>query len=63
MTAAERRADEDFLPDGLLVYWYVSGLERPLRVGYYGSHLASVGFPDFSPVPVSSLLIAPIRHI
>ena len=63
MTADERRAYEDFLPDGLLVYRYVSELERPLRVGDYGSHLASMGLSDFSPVPVSSLLIAPIRHM
>ncbi|MDE2787339.1 MAG: response regulator [Chloroflexota bacterium] len=63
MTEDERRAYEDFLPDGMLVYQYVSGLEGPLRVGDYGSHLASVGLSDFSPVPVSSLLIAPIRHM
>ena len=63
MTVDEHRAYQDFLPGGLLVYRYVSALERPLRVTDYRSHLASVGLPDFSPVPVSSLLIAPIRHM
>ena len=63
MTDDERRAYQDFLPEGLLVYQYLSGLEGPLRVSDYGSHLASVGLSNFSPVPVSSLLIAPIRHM
>ena len=63
MTDHERQEYEDFLPEGLLVYRYVSELDGPLRVSDYGNHLASMGLSNFSPVPVSSLLIAPIRHM
>ena len=56
------RALEDYLPEGLLVYRYLSALREPLRTGNYGEHIASLGLSDFLPVPVSSFLTAPIRH-
>ncbi len=63
ITAEGKRALENFLPGGLLVYQYLSALEEPLRVADYQSHMASLGLPDFSPYPVTSFLVAPIRHL
>lgn len=63
LTGDERRSLEQFHPDGLLVHKYLSGLEMPLRVDDYRDHIASLGFSDFSPVPVSAFLVAPIRHL
>ena len=63
MTPEEQRGLEDFLPDGLLVYQFLSALQEPLRVDDYRGYLASLGLPDFSPVPASSLLAAPVRHM
>ena len=63
LTAEERRGLEDFLPEGLLVYQYLSRLEEPLRVADYPAHLASLGLPDFSPVSIGPFLAAPVRHL
>ncbi len=51
------------MPEGLGFFEYLSGLEEPLRVPDIESHLSALGMPGFLPsVPVSSLLVAPIRH-
>ena len=63
MSPETHRALEDYLPEGLLVYRYLSDLREPLRIGNYGEHIASLGLSDFLPVPVSSLLTAPVRHV
>ena len=63
MTGDERQAVEDYIPDATLVYQYLNGLGKPLRVGDYQSHFASLGLPDYSPIPVGSFLVAPIRHL
>ena len=62
MTPDDRLALENFLPDGPLVFAYLSGLKEPLRVRDYHGHLMSLGLPDFSPVPIDAFLTAPIRH-
>ncbi len=52
------------MPEGLGFFEYFSGLEEPLRVSDIDSHLRAVGMPRFLPsVSVSSVLIAPIRHL
>ena len=52
------------MPEGLGFFEYLSGLEEPLRVPDVAGHLRGLGMPDFLPaVPVSSLLVAPIRHL
>ena len=51
------------MPEGLGFLEYLSGLEEPLRVSDIDSHLKALNMPDFLPsVPVSSVLVAPIRH-
>ena len=51
------------MPEGLGFLEYLSGLEEPLRVSDIDSHLKALGMPDFLPsVPVSSVMVAPIRH-
>ncbi len=51
------------MSEGLGFFEYLSGLEQPLRVADIHSHLSALGMPDFLPaVPVSALLVAPIRH-
>ncbi len=51
------------MPGGLVFFEYLSGLEEPLRVSNIDSHLNALGMPGFLPsVPVTSLLVAPIRH-
>ena len=62
VTAEDQRDFESFLPDGLLLFEYLSGLEVPLRVADYQSHVASLGLPGFLPMSVGSFLTAPIRH-
>ncbi len=57
-----RQTLDDSPPEGLLVFEYLSGLERPLRVGDSRHHLSSVGLPDVLPMAVGPLLTAPIRH-
>ncbi len=62
MTAQEHQGFWD-MPEGLRFFEYVSGLETPLRVADFGAHLEALGMPDFRPaVPVTSLLVMPIRH-
>ena len=62
MTPEAHRALENYLPDGLLVYRYLSGLREPLRIRNYRDHIGSLGLSDFLPFSVSSFLTAPIRH-
>ena len=51
------------MPGGLGFFEYLSGLEEPLRVTDIDSHMKALDMPDFLPlVPVSSVLVAPIRH-
>ncbi len=62
MTPQEHQGFWD-MHEGLRFFEYVSGQETPLRVADFGAHLEALGMPDFRPpVPVTSLLIAPIRH-
>ena len=63
MTDDERRALEKLHPDPLQVYKYLSELETPLRVDDYQSYIASLGFSDYTPFPVSAFLVAPIKHL
>ena len=62
MTPEDHRALENCLPDGLLVYQYLSGLTEPLRGGNYREYIGSLGLSDFLPFSVNSFLTAPIRH-
>ena len=62
MSAADHQAMEDYLPEGLRVYQYLSGLREPLRVSDYSEYVSSIGLSDLLPFPVSSFLAAPIRH-
>ena len=62
MTPEDHRALENYLPDGLLVYRYLSGLREPLRIRNYREHIVALGLSDFLPFSVSSFLTAPIRH-
>ena len=51
------------MPEGLGFFEYLSGLETPLRVADVGAHVGALGMPEFRPsVPVTSLLVAPVRH-
>ena len=51
------------MPEGQGIFEYLSGLRDPLRVSNIDSHLKALGMPEFMPsVPVTSLLVAPIRH-
>ena len=62
LTLEEHRGLWD-MPEGLGFFEYLSGLEEPLRVSNVDSHLRALNMPEFLPsVPVTSLLIAPIRH-
>ena len=62
MSPEARRALENYLPEGLLVYRYLSTLREPLRLDNYGEHIALLGLSDFLPISASSFLTAPIRH-
>ena len=62
MTPEDHRAFENYLPDGLLVYRYLSGLTEPLRGSNYREYIGSLGLSDFLPFSVNSFLAAPIRH-
>ncbi len=49
--------------EGLGFFEYLSGLAEPLRVPNIDDHLRALNMPEFLPsVPVTSLLVAPIRH-
>ena len=51
------------MPEGRGLFEYLSGLSAPLRVPNIDSHLRSLGMPGLLPsMPVTSLLVAPIRH-
>ena len=52
------------MPEALGFFEYFSGLEEPLRVSNIDAHLKTLNMPDFMPtVAVSSVLVAPIRHL
>ena len=52
------------MPQSLCFFQYLSGLTTPLRVSDITGHLGALGMGEFTlPVPVSSLLVAPIRHL
>ena len=62
LTQEEHRGLWD-MPEGQGFFEYLSGLDEPLRVSNIDSHLRALNMPEFLPsVPVTSLLIAPIRH-
>ena len=51
------------MPEGAGFFQYLSGVEEPLRVSDIESHLGALNMPGFLPsVPVTSLLVAPVRH-
>ena len=62
MTPEDHLAFENYLPDGLLVYRYLSGLTEPLRIRNYRDYIGPLGLSDFLPFAVNSFLTAPIRH-
>ena len=62
MTQEEHRGLWDMW-EGLDFFEYLSGLAEPLRVSNVDDHLRALNMPEFLPsVPVTSLLVAPIRH-
>ena len=51
------------IPGGLRFFEYLSSLPESLRVADFAEHARSMGLPDFiPPMPMSSLLAAPVRH-
>ena len=51
------------IPGGLRFFEYLSAMPEPLRVADFAAHARSVGLPEFlPPMPMSSLLAAPVRH-
>ncbi len=51
------------MPEGWGFFEYLSGLEKPLRVTDIAGHLKTLNIPEFLPsVPLTSMLVAPIRH-
>ena len=62
LTSEEHQGLRD-MPEGQGLFEYLSGLAEPLRVSNIDSHLRELNMPELSPsVPVTSLLVAPIRH-
>ena len=62
MTEEEHQGLWD-MQEGLGFFEYLSGLEEPLRVSTIDDHLRALNMPEFLPsVPVTSLMVAPIRH-
>ena len=52
------------MPRGLGFFQYLSGLTTPLRLADITGYLSALGMGEFTPpIPVSSLLVAPIRHL
>ncbi len=52
------------MPQGLGFFEYLSGLTTPLRVANITGYLGALGMGEFTPpISVSSLLVAPIRHL
>ena len=51
------------IPGGLRFFEYLSAMPDPLRVADFAGHARSMGLPEFfPPMPMSSLLAAPILH-
>ena len=51
------------MPGGMDFFAYLGTVPGPLRVADFAAHIRSMGLPDFlPPVPVSSFIMAPIRH-
>ena len=51
------------IPGGPRFFEYLSAMPDPLRVADFAGHARSMGLPEFlPPMPVSSLLAAPVRH-
>ena len=51
------------IPGGPRFFEYLSALPDPLRVADFAAHARSVGLPEFlPPMPMRSLLAAPVRH-
>ena len=51
------------MPGGEGFFDYLSGLDEPLRVSDIDRHLKALDMPGFPPcIPVTSLLVAPVRH-
>ena len=62
MTEEEHRGLWD-MREGRGFFEYLSGLAEPLRVADIDSHMKALNMPEFLPsVPVTSLLVVPIRH-
>ena len=52
------------MPGGLELIEYLSAMTGPLRVADFAAHTRSLGLPEFRPpVPTSSFLAVPIRHL
>ncbi|MCY4583047.1 MAG: GAF domain-containing protein, partial [Chloroflexi bacterium] len=51
------------IPDGQSLHEYLKSMTAPLRVADLASHLRAMGLPELrSPVPISSCMVAPLRH-
>ena len=51
------------MPQGVCFFEYLSGLTTPLRLANITGYLSALGMGEFTPpIPVSALLVAPIRH-
>ena len=62
LDAGEARSLWD-IPGGPQFFAYLSSLQDPLRVADFAEYAKSVGLPEFlPPMPMSSLLAAPVRH-
>ena len=66
MTSGESALFSEF-PDGSAFFGYVSGIEEPLRLRDFHSHVKALGLPEFNPPfavsPVLPFLAVPIRHM
>ena len=50
------------MPERHQLFGYLSRLPSPMRVGDFPTHTRSLGMPEFSLLPVSAFLGAPIRY-
>ena len=62
MSAEHHRTLENYTPEGMLMYNYLSGLREPLRVSNYSDYASSIGISYILPFSISSSLTVPIRH-
>ena len=62
MSAEHHRTLENYTPEGMLMYNYLSGLREPLRVSNYSDYASSIGISYILPLSISSSLTVPIRH-